>query len=191
MFYMYNDKPGAWIEMPFEVKEEGRYSISVFPILFRENGIWKVSLKGPGFDKVLDPKFDLWDPYLAWKENYPENEVFGTNIEKKMGIFDLKPGDYAFRFECVGAHPFSVDPKTGKNGYSLRPRRDLGPPPPLGRHGRVVPGLSEEGRSPLRPEDRPGEKDRGRAGQVDRGFPERLGPVSGHRWTSWSCGPRS
>jgi hypothetical protein len=120
MFAMYNDKPGAWIEMPFTVADEGRYSISAFPILFRENGIWKVSIKGPGIDKVLDPKLDLWDPFLAWKENYPENEVFGTNIEKKLGIFDLRPGDYVFRFECVGAHPFSVDPKTGKNGYSLR-----------------------------------------------------------------------
>ena len=120
MFLMDNDKPGAWIEMPFRVAEEGRYSISVFPILFRENGIWKVSLTGPGFDKVLDPKLDLWDPFLAWKENYPENEVFGTNVEKKMGVFDLRPGNYTFRFECVGAHPFSVDPKTGKSGYDLR-----------------------------------------------------------------------
>ena len=120
MFAMYNDKLGTWLEMPFKVTDEGRYSISIFSILFRENGIWKVSLKGPGIDKVLDPKLDLWDPYLALKENYPENEVFGTNIEKKMGLFDLRPGDYVFRFECVGAHPFSVDPKTGKNGYSLR-----------------------------------------------------------------------
>jgi hypothetical protein len=120
MFYMYNDRTGAWLEIPFEVKEEGRYSVSVFPILFRENGIWKISLKGPGFDQVLDPQMDLWDPYLCWKENYPENEVFGTNVEKKLGIFDLKPGKYTFRFECIGSHPFSVDPKTGKNGYSLR-----------------------------------------------------------------------
>jgi hypothetical protein len=120
MFYMHNDKPGAWIEMPFRVPEEGRYSISVFPILFKENGIWKVSLRGPGFDKILDPKLDLWDPDLAWKENYPENEVFGTNIEKKLGIFDLRPGDYVFRFDCVGSNPFSVDAKTGQNGYSLR-----------------------------------------------------------------------
>jgi len=87
---------------------------------YQENGIWKVKLKGPGIDKVLDPKLDLWDAYLTWKENYPENEVFGTNVKKKMGIFDLKPGDFTFRFECVGAHPFSVDPKTGKKGYSLR-----------------------------------------------------------------------
>ena len=120
MFYMYNDKPGAWFELPFEVKKKGRYSLSVFPILFKENGIWKLSLSGPGFKKVLNPRLDLWDPFLCWKENYPENEQFGTNVEKKLGIYDLKPGKYVFRFECVGTNPLSYDEKTGKNGYSVR-----------------------------------------------------------------------
>ncbi len=120
MFYTYNDKPGAWMEIPFEVKEKGRYSISAFPILFRENGIWKLSLKGPGIDLVLDPRMDLYDPYLAWKENYPENEVMGTVMERKVGIFDLNPGKYTFRFECVGSNPLSYDAKTGNNAYSLR-----------------------------------------------------------------------
>jgi len=120
MFYLYNDKIGAWFELPFRVKEKGRYSISVFPILFRENGIWRISLKGPGMDRVLAPRLDLWDPYLAWKENYPENEQFGTNVERKLGIYDLKPGDYVFRFECVGSNPLSLDEKTGNNGYSIR-----------------------------------------------------------------------
>ncbi len=120
MFYMYNDKVGSWLEIPFTVNEKGRYSLSVFPILFKENGIWKLSLRGPGFNKVLDPRMDLWDPFLAWKENYPENEQFGTNIEKKVGIYDLKPGKYVFRFECIGTNPLSYDAKAGKNGYSIR-----------------------------------------------------------------------
>lgn len=120
MFHMYNNKLGSWLEIPFTVKEKGRYSISVFPILFKENGIWNLSLKGPGINEVLDPRMDLWDPFLAWKENYPENEQFGTNVEKKVGIFDLKPGKYVFRFECIGSNPLSYDAKTGKTGYSIR-----------------------------------------------------------------------
>jgi hypothetical protein len=120
MFIMENDRVGSWLEIPFEITEAGRYSLSVFPILFKENGIWKLSLKGPALDIVLEPRLDLWDPYLTWKENYPENEVFGTNVERKVGILDLKPGRYSFRFECVGSHPLSFDPKTGRNGYSLR-----------------------------------------------------------------------
>ncbi len=120
MFYMYNDRPGAWFELPFEVEREGRYSLSVFPILFKENGIWRISLSGSGFDKVLAPRLDLWDPFLSWQENYPENEQFGTNVERKLGIHDFRPGKYVFRFECVGTNPLSYDEKTGKNGYSIR-----------------------------------------------------------------------
>jgi hypothetical protein len=120
MFYVYNTKPGAWVEIPFELEASGRYSLSVFPVLFRENGIWKVSLKGPGFDEVLAPRMDLYDHYLAWKENYPENEVMGTTVERKVGIHDLKPGKYVFRFECIGSSPLSIDEKTGDLGYSLR-----------------------------------------------------------------------
>lgn len=119
MFYMYNDKVGAWLEIPFTIEKEDRYSISVFQILFKEHGIWKLTLKGPGFKEVLDERMDFWDPYLAWKENYPENEIFGTNVEKKLGIYHLKPGSYVFRFECIGTHPLSFDEKTGKHGYSI------------------------------------------------------------------------
>ena len=45
---------------------------------------------------------DFYDPYLAWKENRPENFLYGTWFEKKVGIHKLAPGDYMFRFECVG-----------------------------------------------------------------------------------------
>jgi len=120
MFLLANDKPGAWLEIPFQVDAAGRYSLSVFPILFRRNGIWKVSLRGPGIDKVLDPRLDLWDPFLALKENYPENEVFGTCVERKLGLLDLKPGGHVFRFECVGSNVQALDPATGRNGYDLR-----------------------------------------------------------------------
>lgn len=120
MFRMQNDKPGAWLEIPFKVDRKGRYSLSVFPLLFHDNGIWKLSLKGPGVDRVLDPRMDFFDPFLAWKENYPENEQHGTNIEMKVGILDLKPGDYLFRFDCIGTNPLSFVETTGKNGYSIR-----------------------------------------------------------------------
>jgi hypothetical protein len=119
IFYAYNDKPGAWLEIPFSVKEKGRYSISVFQILFKDYGIWKLTLRGPGVEKVLDPRLDFWNPYMTTKEYTPENGVYGTNHEAKVGILDLKPGTYVFRFECVGSHPLSYDAKTGKQGYSL------------------------------------------------------------------------
>lgn len=119
IFYMYNDKVGSCLEIPFTVREEGRYAISVFQILFREYGIWKLTLVGPGIEEVLAERLDFWNPYMARKEYTPENGIYGTNHEVKVGIRDLKPGEYTFRFECVGTHPLSYDEKTGMNGYSI------------------------------------------------------------------------
>ena len=45
-FRVQNDHVGAWIEIPFEMTEAGRYSISLFQLLREDNGIWKVSLDG-------------------------------------------------------------------------------------------------------------------------------------------------
>lgn len=118
-FYIFNDRTGSWLEVPFLVEEEGHYSISVFQVLFKEYGIWKLSLKGQGIYRILNPRMDFWDPYLVWRENYPRNEVFGTTMENKVGILDLKPGRYMLRFECIGTNPLSFDEKTGKNGYGI------------------------------------------------------------------------
>ena len=120
IFYAHNDKPGAWFEVPFVVDKKGRYSISVFQILYKDYGIWKMTMLGPdGFEKVLDPRLDFWNPYMAKREYTPENKVYGTNHEAKVGIYELKPGKYRFRFECVGSHPLSFDEKTGTNGYNI------------------------------------------------------------------------
>jgi hypothetical protein len=119
IFSMRNDKIGSWLEIPFQVGQKGRYSISVFQILFKEYGVWKLSLTGPGFDKVLDPYMDFWNPFIFSKEHYPESGIYGTNHEKKVGVYDLEPGDYVFRFECVGSNPLSRDETTGSGGYSL------------------------------------------------------------------------
>lgn len=62
---------------------------------------------------------DFWNPYVIWKSYTPESDICGTNHEKKVGIYNMKLGEYVLRFECVGAHPLSYDEKTGKNGYSI------------------------------------------------------------------------
>lgn len=108
MLHIDNSGVGGWFEIPCKVDEEGTYSISVFQALYRTGGIWKVTLKGPAGDTVLAKAMDFYDPYLTWKENRPENFVYGTWFEEKVGLHKLKPGDYTFRFECVGAHPLST-----------------------------------------------------------------------------------
>jgi hypothetical protein len=119
MFFLENDKVGAWLDVPFEIKEEGQYSLSVFQVLFREYGQWKVTLLGSGQTNVLDPGLDFYDPYVSLKENWPESQVYSTVRETKLGVLRLVPGAHTLRFECVGHNPLSLVKKTRLPGYSL------------------------------------------------------------------------
>jgi hypothetical protein len=120
-FYVRNDAPGGWVELPFEVKDPGRYVVSVFQSLFHEYGVWKVSLIGPEGETVLDSGLDFYDYLLPREENWPENYHHGTTVETKLGETHLAPGSYVVRFECVGANPLTRHPETGEfgKGYSL------------------------------------------------------------------------
>jgi hypothetical protein len=107
MTYVENDEVGGWLEVPVRVEEAGDYSISVFQMLFRDYGTWKVTMEGPDFDELLDPAMDFYDPYVIQTFNQPENFLYGTSYENKVGIYTLKPGDYTIRFECIGANPLA------------------------------------------------------------------------------------
>ncbi len=119
MFYVANDREGAWFEVPFAVREQGMYSLSVFQVLFRDFGIWKVTLTGTRTHQVLDPALDFYDTLSALKENWPESQVYGTVREDKLGVLKLAPGDYKLRFECVGSNPLSRAKGTLKPGCNL------------------------------------------------------------------------
>lgn len=58
--------------------------------------------------------------YLAWKENRPENFLYGMWFEKKVGIHRLTAGDYTFRFESVGSHPLARAEDSGRPGQNCR-----------------------------------------------------------------------
>lgn len=118
--YVDNTQVGGWFEVPCRVEENGKYSISVFQCLYRTGGIWKVTLQGPTGDILLDRAMDFYDPYLAWKENRPENFLYGTWFEKKVGIHELVPGDYVFRFECMEANPLSRAEDSDEPGLNCR-----------------------------------------------------------------------
>jgi hypothetical protein len=105
MTYVDNDRVGGWVDVPIEVNEAGRYSISIYQFLYPEYGVWKVTMKGPGLDQVLDPAMDFYDYSLSQTPNYPENFLYGTWHENKVGVYTLQPGAYIVRFECIGANP--------------------------------------------------------------------------------------
>jgi len=118
--YVDNTDIGGWFEVPCHVDEQGKYSISVFQCLYRTGGIWKLTLEGPAGKILLDQAMDFYDPYLAWIENRPENFLYGTWFEKKVGIHELTPGDYVFRFECVGSNPLARAADSDQPGLNCR-----------------------------------------------------------------------
>jgi len=125
--HVYNSTgPGGWFEVPCGVDREGIYSISVFQCLYKTGGIWKMTLRPEGVEPggegeiLLDPLMDFYDPYLAWKENRPENFLYGTWFEKKVGLHKLRPGRYIFRFECVGANPLAGVGVPSGERYDMR-----------------------------------------------------------------------
>lgn len=107
MTYVENHEVGAWLEVPFRVGEAGDYSVSIYQMLFRDFGTWKVTMTGPDFDEVLDPAMDFYDPYVVQTFNMPENYLYGSWYENKVGVYTLAPGDYSIRFECVGSNPLA------------------------------------------------------------------------------------
>jgi hypothetical protein len=107
MTYVENTEIGSWLEVPAQVEEAGDYSISVYQMLFRDYGTWRVTMKGPDFDELLDPAMDFYDPYVIQTFNMPENFLYGTWYENKVGIYSLEPGSYTIRFECIGANPMA------------------------------------------------------------------------------------
>ncbi|MBN1909025.1 MAG: DUF2961 domain-containing protein [Pirellulales bacterium] len=119
--YVRNDKPGAWIEMPVTIPTKGRYAITLIPNLYKEHGVWKITLRGPGGERVLDPGFDFWDYRVSHIEDWPENFEHGTTLETKLGVQHLDAGEYTLRFECIGANPATRHPETGEfgKGFSI------------------------------------------------------------------------
>ncbi len=118
--YVDNAEVGGWFEVPCHVERAGIYSISVFQCRYRTGGRWKVTLRGDAGEILLDRAMDFYDPYLAWTENRPENFLYGTWFEKKVGLHKLTPGDYAVRFECIGANPLSRAEGSEERGLNCR-----------------------------------------------------------------------
>jgi hypothetical protein len=107
MTYLQNDRVGGWLDVPVEVTESGDYSVSIYQLLYHDFGIYRVTMTGPGFERVMHPDMDFYDAYAAQTFNMPENHLYGTWRENQVGIYTLEPGRYTIRFECIGANPLS------------------------------------------------------------------------------------
>jgi len=136
-FRVSNDAPGSWIEIPFEIEEEGKYSMSLFQHLREDNGIWKVFIDGKELYEAGEshiaggyrvslvnqlPRARInttLDFFNVYRKDEHEDYIYGQRRERKIGLFSFEPGVHSVRLVCVGANPLSVDPETGAPGYNL------------------------------------------------------------------------
>lgn len=136
-FHAKNDAIGSWIEIPFEIKEKGRYSISLFQHLREDNGIWKVYIDDKEIYEAgeshiaggyrvslvnqLPPEKvnKTLDFYNIYRKDEHEDYIYGQRRERKIGLFNFDPGVHKIKLECVGANPLSLNPETGRPGYNM------------------------------------------------------------------------
>ena len=136
-FRVENDTVGSWIEIPFEVKEKGRYSMSLFQHLRDDNGIWKVYIDDKEIYEAGDSQIaggyrvslvrqlppekinKTLDFYNHYRKDEHEDYIYGQRRERKIGLFEFEPGKHSLKLVCLGANPLSFNPETRKPGYNL------------------------------------------------------------------------
>ncbi len=136
-FRVKNDSIGTWIEIPFEIEEKGRYSISLFQHLREDNGIWKVYIDGKELYEAGEShiaggyRVDLvnqrppdkvntrLDFYNIFRKNEHEDYIYGQRRERKIGLFNFEPGKHTIKLVCVGANPLSFNLGTDNPGYNM------------------------------------------------------------------------
>jgi hypothetical protein len=136
-FRVKNEAVGSWIEIPFQVDEAGRYSMSLFQHLRDDNGIWRVYIDGrelyeAGESQIaggyrvslvsqLPPEQvnTTLDFYNRYGRDEHEDYIYGQRRERKIGLFRFAPGPHALRLVCVGANPATFHPETGQLRYNL------------------------------------------------------------------------
>jgi hypothetical protein len=99
-FTPYDQK--AWIELPFDVPDDGRYLLKADIGRSRDCGTYDILLDGK---KIAGPL------------NLHSAEY--TVKTEKLGIHELKKGVHKLRFVCVGADPQSKIKGSGQPGYYI------------------------------------------------------------------------
>jgi len=100
-FFFKPTEQKAWLEVPFEVPEDGRYVVKADLTRSRDYGIYEIQLDGR---RVGEPV----NLYNATSMVKPEN----------LGSRELTKGEHRLRFVCVGHDPAShLDGKTDPGYY--------------------------------------------------------------------------
>ena len=136
-FRVKNDSIGSWIEIPFEVKQQGRYSISLFQHLREDNGIWRVLVDNKAIHEAGESQIaggyrvslvnqlppdkinKSLDFFNVYRKDEHEDYIYGQRRERKIGLFQFEAGVHTLRLVCTGSNPSSLDLETGKLRYNL------------------------------------------------------------------------
>jgi len=136
-FQVINHNTGGWIEIPFEIKEKGRYSMSLFQHLREDNGVWKVYIDNKEIYEAGESQIaggyrvslvnqlppekinTTLDFFNIFRKNEREDYIYGQRRERKIGLFYFDPGVHTIRLVCVGSNPLSFHPETGKLRYNM------------------------------------------------------------------------
>jgi len=136
-FQVLNKTKGSWIEIPFRINEQGKYSMSIFQLLREDNGIWKIYIDGKELfqagesqiagnyeidrvnqlpEDMINTTLDFYNIF-QWDEH--EDYIYGQRRERKIGLFDFEPGQHYLKLVCIGSNPLSAHPETGNLRYNL------------------------------------------------------------------------
>ncbi len=95
-----NPDSKAWLEVPFNVAEDGRYMVKLDVTKSFDYGTFQVSLDGK---KVGGPR-DLYNPTVMCEA-------------EKLGMQSLSKGEHTLRFEVTGTNPQSKQGGSSNPGY--------------------------------------------------------------------------
>jgi hypothetical protein len=110
--FFQGEKPGAWLELRFDVATE-EFRRLVVPITRSYDfGIYRILLDG----KPVGDPLDLYSPKI---------EVH----EQSLGDLTLSKGEHVIRLECTGKNPLSSGCKLGVDSVRLRQRWNIKRPP--------------------------------------------------------------
>ncbi len=136
-FRVKNDRVDSWVEIPFEIKVTGRYSMSLFQLLREDQGIWMVEIDGKAIYEAGESQIaggyrvdevnklppvevnKTLDFFNIYRKDEHEDYIYGQRRERKIGLFNFEPGIHTLKLICIGANPLSVHPETGKPGYNM------------------------------------------------------------------------
>ncbi|MCP4713398.1 MAG: hypothetical protein GY869_32615, partial [Planctomycetes bacterium] len=79
-------------------------------------GGYRVSLVNQQPPEKINKTLDFFN---IFRFNEHEDYIYGQRRERKIGLFEFKPGEHSLKLVCIGANSQSINPETQQPGYNL------------------------------------------------------------------------